>query len=108
MKIGTVVSIDARTSQYGGIYPVVVLRTDDGEETAIHGYHTVLKGEIANLQPKVGDRLGIKYFGLDPRGYEKYRVAIDGPVQSAAVDWKAMADDARTEAADEDDQAVSH
>jgi hypothetical protein len=88
--IGTVVEVDERTSHYGA-YPLVVVETDDGDEVAVHGFHTVLKNELARKRPAPGDLLGIVYQGRDTeRNYEKYRVVLERATpQPDAVDWDA-------------------
>jgi hypothetical protein len=83
--IGTVTSLDERDGEYGS-YPIVTVVTDDGKRLAFHAFHTVARGELARLRPKVGDEIGIKYHGRDAeRGYERYTMRVDRP--GAEVDW---------------------
>src|SRR5687767_466240 len=60
--IGEVVDIQVGTSDYDP-YPLIVIKQDDGEEKAIHGFHTVLKNELLRQKPQIGERIGIKYLG---------------------------------------------
>ena len=77
--IGTVVSTDERDGEYG-TYPIVTVETEGGKRLAFHAFHTVARGELARLRPKVGDEIGIKYHGKDAeRGYERYTMRIDRP-----------------------------
>lgn len=92
--VGTIVALDQRDSDYGGTYPIVVLRPepDEGFNVAVHAFHTVLKNELAKLQPLVGERIAIVYRGIpDGRKYENYGVVIDRkPAEVPAPDWKKM------------------
>lgn len=90
---GTITEISEMESQFGGTYPIVVVATDNGDEVAVHAFHTVLKANIARQRPQVGDRIGIKYFGRDEhKGYENYRVVVERaqPGQAAEPNWDAM------------------
>src|SRR5215207_7993353 len=60
--IGGVTDVDERDGEYG-LYPIVCVLTDDGDEFAVHGFHTVLRNEFAKQRPEVGDRIGIAYHG---------------------------------------------
>lgn len=122
--IGTVVDVTERDGAYGA-YPIVTLRTEAGDELAVHAFHEVLQGELAKVAPKPGDELGIRYVGKHPeRGYHRYRVRRAG--STADVSWARYGgadaehqegvpigeDDAATEAAlaaerDERDAIVS-
>jgi hypothetical protein len=77
--IGVVVEVGERDSSFSGPYPYVVVDRDGNEgEVIIHGFHTVLRNELARLRPRVGDRLGVRYLGLHDEGkYERYRVVLD-------------------------------
>lgn len=98
--VGELVSAERRTSDYGS-YPMLTMKTDNGEYVAVHCFHTVLKRELARLRPESGSRLGIKYLGRNPKGYEHYKVASDKPAQS--VDWDAVAIGADAELSEGDD-----
>ena len=77
--IGTVLELSKRETEFSDEpYPLVVVLTDEGREFAVHAFHTVLKAEIARRDPKVGDRLGVKYFGRDEqKGYEIYKADVE-------------------------------
>ena len=65
-------------------------RNDDGPEVAVHAFHTVLKHEIANKRPQVGDELAVKYLGIpDGKSYEAYRVLVEKKEQTP-VNYDAM------------------
>lgn len=97
--IGEVIDVDTRETEYG-VYPIVTVRTDEGDELAIHGYHTVLKREFSKARPGVGERIGVKYLGKHERGYEAYKVVREKPVASAPVDWDKMGAEAEAAAAE--------
>lgn len=108
--IGQVVSVDRMRSSYGGqeYYPIITIRVEGnanakvngepgtvtrGDLLAIHGFHYVLRSELATLRPKVGERLGVKYVGQQPskdgkRTVTIYVVKVDG--READV-WAGMA-----------------
>jgi hypothetical protein len=54
--IGEITDLDERENEYG-VYPIVTIVTDEGEELAVHGFHTVLRNELAKRRPRVGDRI---------------------------------------------------
>ncbi|MGD0254763.1 MAG: hypothetical protein ABSB99_04290 [Acidimicrobiales bacterium] len=98
--VGTVVEIDEAVSNYGeGTYPIITVCGEDKSEVAIHGFHSVLKSEIARKKPAVGDLLGVKYLGV-PEGkkYEAYRVRVERA--ETPVDWDTMAAQAEGELTD--------
>jgi len=99
--IGTVVDLDSMTSDYGDPYPVVVIAGDDGTETSLHCFHSVLRREVAQKQVRPGDRLAVKYLGTHEsrtggKPYEAYRVAVEKSAQNIAVEAAAAAVAART------------
>lgn len=84
--IGAVIGLDNRDGEYGE-YPIVSVRTDDGQDFAFHAYHTVARSELEKLQPKLGDRIGIAYHGPHPtKGYERYRIIIVRRAGEVATD----------------------
>lgn len=98
--VGTIVDIDERDSAYGeGTYPVLTIRRDDdGEEVAVHCFHSVLKSEIARKRPQVNDAIGIRYLGI-PAGkkYEMYRVVWEKAMQ---LEYERMGAEAQAELSD--------
>ena len=105
--VGEVVDIQVGTSDYAP-YPLIVIRQDDGEEKAIHGFHTVLKNELLKTKPQIGERMGIKYLGEQAtkpgskfKSFIGYRVKMD---RAAGVfDWNKIG---QPEVEDEAYQAV--
>jgi hypothetical protein len=67
-----------------GAYPVLVIETPDGQFHAIHAFHQVLREQLVELAPTVGDLLTTYYAGRrpsknvgpdgEPRQYEHYVV----------------------------------
>jgi hypothetical protein len=82
--------IDIATGDGGyGVYPIVTLRTEQGDEIAIHAFHTVLRTELARRRPKIGDTVGITYHGKRANAsgkgeYHSYRVTGG---QTQGYDW---------------------
>jgi hypothetical protein len=101
LVIGEVVELGERRGFAERPYPVVIVRTEAGEYVAVHAFHTVLKEELAKLEPRAGDRLGVAYHGLVEKGesrYELYRVALErAGGEERAPDWEAIARDAAAE-----------
>lgn len=88
---GRVVDIEMFDGKFG-TYPLLMLETDDGDEIAVHAFHTVLKSELARKRPQPGDLIGIKFQG-DPegRGYQAYKVRLERKTPSAGVDYDRLA-----------------
>jgi len=103
--IGEVVALAEREGFAGLRYPVVEVKTDEGDYVAIHAFHVVLRDELERQRPKVGDRLGVAYHGLVEKGesrYELYRVKVvridEHDPARAEPDWDAIRRDAEAEA----------
>ncbi len=95
--IGEVIDIEVGQSDYGQ-YPILVIRCDDGEEKAVHGFHSVLVNELKKHRPNVGERVGIKYLGdveTKPgskfRSYKGYRVKVERD-KGQTFDWGRLND----------------
>ena len=90
--VGKVVQLDTRTGDFEP-YPIVTVAAEDGTERAWHAFHTVGRNELARQRPMIGDRLGVKYLGKSPKGYEAYRVLVEHatPTTAAGVDWTKIA-----------------
>lgn len=86
--IGTLLDLALRDSDYGDPYPVVTLETADGREVDVHGYHSVLRNRLLELDPRPGDKLGIKCLGKrtgkSGTAYMDYRVVIERDEVAAA------------------------
>jgi hypothetical protein len=79
----------------GSPYPIVTIRAENGDELAVHAFHTVLANELARIRPKVGDELGIRYGGRvrgenSRSSYHSYRVRSRGSGQG--VNWSRYGD----------------
>lgn len=84
--IGEIVDLDTRTSRYNDEpYPVVTVRDEaTGSDVAFHAFHTVARRDLEALQPRVGQRIGIAYFGekqsRDGDPYHSYTIRVDDSV----------------------------
>lgn len=94
MIVGEVVDIQVGTSDYDP-YPLILIRQDDGEEKAVHGFHTVLKNELKRQRPQIGERMGIKYLGEQKtkpgskfNSFIGYRVKVER--DTGAFDWSKL------------------
>jgi hypothetical protein len=64
--------------------PTVTVQVKDGTKWRVIGYGAVLKRELTDADPKVGDKIGIKYFGEKPikkgrfagKNYKHYGVMV--------------------------------
>lgn len=115
--VGTVVELGQRQSEFDkDPYPIITVETEEGEQFAFHGFHTVARGELAKLRPRLGERIGIAYHGKhEERGYERYRIIVERE-HGDDPDWDAIGVHAEAEAAtqaaveaerDERDSAIS-
>ena len=96
--VGVVVDVTEREGAYGR-YPIVTLRTEAGDERALHAFHEVLADELAKLAPKPGDEIGVKFLGKHPeRKYYRYRARRSGA--TAEVAWSKYAGGGESDEAD--------
>jgi hypothetical protein len=68
---GTVVKISETRSDFANdgedpMCPTVTIQTKDGTKFRVIGYGAVLKREIQDADPHVGDLMAVKYFGEKP------------------------------------------
>src|SRR5438105_4409765 len=80
--IGRIVSISTRTSGGYDPYPIYTVKPEDGDALAFHAYHTVAQNLLNEVEPRVGDEIGIRYLGkVTPDGggnpYHSYRIVIE-------------------------------
>lgn len=104
LLVGEVVDIDSGSSDYQGVYPILTVRKEDGEEVAVHAFHTVLKNELVRQRPKAGERIGIKFLGEQPtkpgspyKSFIGYRVKVDRV--GGDYDWSQVGAEPEPEAA---------
>lgn len=92
--IGQFVRVDTGPSDYGPT-PIFVLRTKEGKEIGIWGFHAVLRNQFAQQQPKAGQLVGVRYLGKKTGGsgreYSNYRVHVWRGA-SDEVDWSRIGD----------------
>jgi hypothetical protein len=113
--IGTVTGLSSRISDYDATkYPIVTVRTDSsgrstedgqpipaGTEKAFHAFRTVAKNELAQLRPRLGDRIGIAYHGKSEHAdWHSYRIKVPGRESGETPDWDAMQADTETDVAE--------
>lgn len=86
---GIVVKVGETRSDFANdgenpMVPTVTILTKDGTKYRVIGYGSVLKRELQDADPRVGDKLAVKYFGEKPikkgryqgKPYKHYQVAI--------------------------------
>lgn len=79
---GQVVEVTSGTSDYSDAYPIVVLRKADGNEIAVHCFHSVLRREVAKRGVRVGDTMAVRFLGRHQSktggsAYDAYRMVVE-------------------------------
>lgn len=103
--VGKIVEIEEIQGDYG-MYPLLYIQDDDGNEWKWSVFGGVAQGRLAKLQPKVGDRIGVRYLGEKPsknfqgKNYRDWKIIVEpASGETVSPDWDAMAKTAE----DEDD-----
>lgn len=102
---GTVVEIDECQSSFGpDAYPVVTIKTEDGDFVSIYCSRSVLLGQMQRARPQIGDRIGVRFDGKkmskSGNSYFAYRV-VNATKRKSSYQWdQAGTDDDVEEAAD--------
>lgn len=68
---GIVVKVGETRSDFANdgenpMVPTVTIQTKSGDKFRVIGYGAVLKRELQDANPQVGDRIAVKYFGEKP------------------------------------------
>lgn len=68
---GIVVKVGETRSDFANdgenpMVPTVTIQTSSGDKFRVIGYGAVLKRELQDADPRVGDRIAVKYFGEKP------------------------------------------
>jgi len=94
--VGTIVEVSEGDGDYGP-YPILYIRTDDGNEWRWHVYGSVAQNRIIALRPAVGDEIGVKFLGTEPskvKGYAPYKnwkIVVDKKSgESTGPNWDNM------------------
>lgn len=84
---GVVTEISHRESDFqaGVMVPFVTLLTDKGDKVSVAGFRTVLRKEIEQEKPSIGDRMAAVYMGTEKlktgkfagKDVHVYRVVVD-------------------------------
>jgi hypothetical protein len=87
---GHLVRVDHGEQKYG-VYPILVLADERGVEHAVWLYATVLRVQVEELGPQIGDAVAIVYEGRrTPKGggdeYHAYKVSL-APAAGSQIDW---------------------
>lgn len=77
---GRVTYVGEVASDYGPeMCPLITLEAADGTVWSVRGYSTVLRNQISKADPKVGDLMACRFFGVKQgktREYKNYKVAV--------------------------------
>lgn len=68
---GIVVKVGETRSDFAAagedpMVPTVTIETKDGDKFRVIGYGAVLRRELMDANPRVGDKIAVKYFGEKP------------------------------------------
>jgi hypothetical protein len=75
--VGTVERYSTGQTMYGPCR-TVILRRDDGERVSLWLSSKVLLSQFEQHQPRVGERVGVRYHGKHPeRGYKRFSLLVD-------------------------------
>jgi hypothetical protein len=81
--IGRVVRIEREVETRYAPADVFTIETRGGDRHAVWGTRTVLRNELRDADPKVGEHVAIEYLGLRESAagtnYHAYRLAVDRP-----------------------------
>jgi hypothetical protein len=95
--IGQITSIDRRESKFGGEYPIVTIRQDDGEEKAFHAHHAVAHRELEDREPQIGQQIKVVYKGKVTenvtRPYHSYSISVSGEPDLSVAEPTPPTDD---------------
>lgn len=61
--VGEIVSVTKGTDFNGAPCPKLTIRTDDGDDKIVNAGQVVLQNRLAEVTPRVGERIGIVYEG---------------------------------------------
>lgn len=92
---GFVTDLGFIDSEYGE-YPVITIQNKDGEEFAVHAFHSTVKNAFLTARPTIGEEIAVRYLGkvTKPKGggkaYENYRVVTNEQVTGQGFWEKAM------------------
>ena len=100
---GTIRGYREAVGNYGPVVIATVEEDKTGTRYAVWLSATVLRNEFAKQKPRVGESVGIRYYGTDPvKNYHRYRLVVDRPevvpdfggstTDDEAGNWQAEAD----------------
>lgn len=76
--VGTIVGFSIGSGQYGDVNIATIHDEEINQDLAVWLSSKVLLNEFQRLEPKIGERIGIRYDGKHPdKGYHRYIVQID-------------------------------
>lgn len=110
---GTFVRLDSGMTSFG-MSPIVVIRTEDGQERSVWLLHEALRSQLNRIRPNTGDKLAILYLGktevkTKTQGraseYHNYRVTSDKATEESS--WDSLLGSATIQTTTEDDVPVS-
>jgi len=82
MVVGTVLGFSTVHGDYGP-QTVMTIEQEDGDEVAVYVSNLVLKNQLKAADPKVGEKVGVKYLGklksAQGREYKNWVVLMDRP-----------------------------
>jgi hypothetical protein len=85
LVLGKVTDVAMGWSDYRGQYPIITIADEKTQQpVAVHGFHAGLFNQLMTLQPRVGERIAVKFVEKRPHRSKPgqtvsvYRVKIQG------------------------------
>src|SRR5581483_9921333 len=74
--VGTVIRYTIAPGKHGECKTCIVQR-EDGSRVAVWQNSTVLVSLFSQEDPKPGQRIGLRFLGVNPKGYKMFRMLVD-------------------------------
>ncbi len=103
--VGTVISIDIRSTKHDEEVPVLVLETADRRRVAVWALWTVLRNELKRVGVQVGDVISIRRLKDADKGYRRYHV-FTPKEQAREFSWDSVNVDGGDVAPDDQEALV--
>jgi len=90
--IGTITEIKAREAKNGNLYPILIVKTDDGEYIVSCA---LMASDVIMARPSPGDRVGVRFDGPQPKAngdgtWDRYVIEFEQETPPP-IDWDRMA-----------------
>ena len=91
--VGLIIRYETAQPSYGPCEVVIIENEEGGGLVTVWLSRIVLKNLFSEHRPRPGERIGLKYLGVDEhKNYHKYRLLMDRPDELHDFDESAAAD----------------